>query len=127
ERVAREAWDRRADVFSLAVLGYELLAGKRVSGIGAEAAALPAIEGADMPALGDAFARAMAPNPGDRFATALDFVSSIRAALAAAVKREPLLPLEEARPVAATELQRGLAEARSAEVDDIDLRAAEAA
>ena len=39
ERMAGAFWDRRADVFSLAALLHELLWGRRVSGLGADAGA----------------------------------------------------------------------------------------
>ena len=47
ERIAGAAWDRRADMFSLAALIHELLWGRRVSGLGASGGrALTAIAGA---------------------------------------------------------------------------------
>jgi len=74
ERMAGAFWDRRADVFSLAALLHELLWARRVSALGADAgAALTPLEGGDATALRMAFARALAENPEERFATAREF------------------------------------------------------
>jgi PEGA domain/Protein kinase domain len=74
ERMAGAFWDRRADVFSLAALLHELLWARRVSALGADAgAALTPLEGGDAAALRAAFARALAENPEERFATAREF------------------------------------------------------
>jgi serine/threonine-protein kinase len=81
ERIAGSEWDRRADVFSLAALMHELMWGRRPTGIGGQAAdSLTEIAGGDLPALRDAFARALAENPADRFETALEFVEALNAA-----------------------------------------------
>src|SRR4051794_33745823 len=81
ERIAGTEWDRRADVFSLAALMYELMWGRRVSGLGAKAAShLTAIDGADLVALKQVFARALAERPDERFATALEFAEALRLA-----------------------------------------------
>ena len=107
ERVAGTAtWDRRADVFSLAVLVHEWLWAKRVTGLGRQAAdALTELPGADLAALRRLFMRALADNPDDRFDTARQFAEELTHALAAgsspksrAPSRRPLagprLPLE---------------------------------
>ena len=79
ERIAGGAWDRRADVFSLAALMHELMWGRRVSGLGARAAeGLTDIPGADLPALRAVFARALGEHPADRFETALEFAEALR-------------------------------------------------
>jgi hypothetical protein len=76
-------WDRRADVFSLAVLVHEWLWAKRVTGLGRQAAdALTALPGADLAALRHLFARALADKPEDRFETALQFAEELGHALA---------------------------------------------
>jgi hypothetical protein len=95
ERLAGQPWDRRADVFSLAALIHELLWARRIGGTGSDAAdALTEIAGGDLPALRDVFARALAPTPGDRFGTALEFANALKAALpnvsAAAAQRTPV-------------------------------------
>ena len=65
ERIAGGEWDRRADVFSLAALMHELMWGRRVSGVGVQAAeSLTEIAGGDLDALRDVFARALAEDPG---------------------------------------------------------------
>ncbi|MCU1383684.1 MAG: hypothetical protein JWL71_2381 [Acidobacteria bacterium] len=116
ERIAGAEWDRRADVFSLAALMHELIWGRRVSGLGAKAAShLTEIDGGDLAALKQVFARALAESPDDRFATALEFAEALRLACpnvaiapepAPASKRrvarddEPRLPLDVADEVA---------------------------
>ena len=78
ERIAGGVWDRRADVFSLAMLTYELLWARRVSGLGARAVEiLPEIDGGDLDALRAVFARALAEDPAARFATALEFAEAL--------------------------------------------------
>jgi hypothetical protein len=76
ERVAGAGWDRRADIFSLAALIYELISGRRVSGTPASLS-LDDVAGADADALSRVFARALADNPADRFETALSFVGAL--------------------------------------------------
>jgi serine/threonine-protein kinase len=74
ERIAGAPWDRRADVFSLAALMHEMLWARRATGLGAEAAeSLTGIVGGDLDRLRAVFARALAENRDDRYATALDF------------------------------------------------------
>jgi hypothetical protein len=81
ERIAGAAWDRRADVFSLAAMMHELLWGRRPTSVGAEAAeTLTEIDGGDLQALRDAFARALAENPAERFQTALEFAEALNVA-----------------------------------------------
>jgi hypothetical protein len=78
ERIDGATWGPRADVFSLALLLCELLWGRRISAIGAEAAdALPPLPGGDRDALRTVFARALAADPADRFTTALDFADRL--------------------------------------------------
>jgi serine/threonine-protein kinase len=78
ERMAGTAWDRRADIFSLAALIHEMLWGRRLTSIGAEAAgALTDLPGANLARLKAAFARALAPDPGDRFERAVDFSTAL--------------------------------------------------
>jgi len=102
ERTAPGPWDRRADVFAIAMLIYELLLGKRATAIGDRAAeAVAVLPGADGPALRSVFACALAEDPAKRFATALGFAEALKEALAADV-------VETARPGAA-----GRARARS--------------
>ena len=106
ERLAGGPWDRRADVFSLAALVHELMWGRRISGVGAQGAVITEIAGADLTALRDAFGRALAEDPADRFETALEFAAAVRSAFPTAidvrpaersrarVEHEPRLPLD---------------------------------
>jgi hypothetical protein len=81
ERIAG-SWDRRSDTFSLAALVYELVAGRRLSAIGEEAAQLlPPMEDADDALLRAVFARALAENPAKRFETAAAFADALKNAL----------------------------------------------
>jgi serine/threonine protein kinase len=78
ERLTSEAWDRRADVFSLAAVVYEMLWGRRLVGTGMQAMeAMTLLPGTHLTALQAAFASALAEQPVDRFATALEFVESL--------------------------------------------------
>jgi eukaryotic-like serine/threonine-protein kinase len=79
ERVRGAAWDRRADVYTLAALLHELLWGRRITGTGAElaATAVTDVAGGDLTALRQAFSRALADRPEDRFATALEFAEAV--------------------------------------------------
>jgi len=133
ERVAGGVWDRRADVFSLAALTYELLWGRRISGTGPRAVeSLTAIPGSDLSALRSVFSRALAENPDERFSTALEFAEALsrafpRASVAIPSPRiapEPAPPASVAR---ATEARLPLDDPETVKMDlrDLDLRAAE--
>ncbi len=117
ERIAGLAWDRRADTFSLAALVYEMLFGRRIAGIGRDAAeAIPSTEGLDVYAMRTLFARALAEDPAERFETALAFADALHNAVtqpgSAATPAKsprtrkkasrPALPLEPAPDVAAS-------------------------
>ena len=108
ERLAGAAWDRRADIFSIAAVMYEVLTGKRITGTGeAGVPGLAEVEGADVPALIATFGRALAENPADRYDTGSGFAEDLAKSSvvsrrspagrpsAAAKKKEPALPLEE--------------------------------
>jgi serine/threonine-protein kinase len=116
ERMAGASWDRRADVFSLAALLHELLWARRVSALGADAgAALTPLEGGDAAALRTAFARALAENPEERFATAREFAEALTrafpgvsagsapVAVAQPVKRGSRMELEPRLPLSVSE------------------------
>jgi len=78
ERIAGAAWSTPADVFSLAAIAYELLAGRRPSGTGEQIAPLTgANTGPHAEAIRSVLARAMDDDPARRFPTALGFVSAL--------------------------------------------------
>jgi serine/threonine protein kinase len=111
ERIAGRTWDRRGDIFSLAALSYEMLWGRRIAGTGSHVAdSLTELSGARLSALKDAYARALADDPTDRFGTALDFADALSQAFESsdstadsgiaieAFDPEPVLPLEPVEP-----------------------------
>ncbi len=78
ERIAGAAWSTPADVFSLAAIAYELLAGRRPSGTGEQIAPLTGGNaGPHAEAIRSVLARAMDDDPARRFSTALGFVSAL--------------------------------------------------
>ena len=79
ERLAGARWNRRADVFSLAALVYELLSGRRVPGAGdLPADALSDVNGIDRSGVRRVLSRALAEDPDDRFDTALAFADALQ-------------------------------------------------
>lgn len=93
---------RAADVFALAAIAFELIAGEPVQGMGDEAAArLPEIPGAHRDALVEAFAFGLAAPTDERFPTALGFAGALKRALGSApaerVARPRALPVMPAR------------------------------
>ncbi|HET9834570.1 MAG TPA: PEGA domain-containing protein [Vicinamibacterales bacterium] len=102
ERINDEGWDRRADVFSLAAIVYELLCGKRVAGTGSEAAeSLTDVAGCDVAALQRVFALALAADPNYRFETATAFTNALKdAATPAADEAATVSVADESKPKA---------------------------
>jgi len=82
ERVAAEPWDRRADVFSLAAVVYEMLWGRRLVGTGMQAVeTMTPLRGTHLAALQAVFVGALAEQAVDRFGTAMEFVESLERAV----------------------------------------------
>jgi hypothetical protein len=82
ERATGATWDRRADVFSLAALVFELLTRRRISGPGDQPSdAFADVAGVSADALGKIFDRALAEHPADRFASAGDFAKTLQMAI----------------------------------------------
>jgi serine/threonine protein kinase len=85
ERLAGRPWDRQADVFSLAVLTWEMFLGKRLAGAGTEAVAqlsdLEADE-VDVAGLERVFRSAFADEPARRPSTSIAFVDAIQDGIA---------------------------------------------
>jgi hypothetical protein len=79
-----------ADVYALAVLAYELLAGRRVSGIADQSLdQLAAAQQADPSALRQVFATALAADPATRYRTARAFTTALEGALGGGSPRLP--------------------------------------
>ena len=108
EQVTGRTLDARADLFSLGVLSYEILVGKRpfvgtdaVSIAYAVAHAQPtpiSVANLGLPqALDAVFDRILAKNPADRFASGREFIEALRAALSIGDDALPVRPVRVSR------------------------------
>jgi Protein kinase domain/PEGA domain len=101
ERIAGQPWGTPADVFSLGVIAFELLTGRRPSGLGDQMGPLTgAVLGARADAIKDVLSRAMQENPADRYSTAKEFAEALTQAAGAEAARasdrtEPAAPLDD--------------------------------
>ena len=108
ERVAAQAWGTPADVFSLGAIAFELLTGRRPSGLGDQIGALTGAPiGAHADRIHRVLARAMDADPATRHPSALALAGALEAAsrgevtsaalsMAAAVPATPPAPVPEA-------------------------------
>ena len=132
ERTAGVAWDRRADTFGLAALVYEMLVGRKFARAERGAANhLASVEGVDTDRLGAVFARGLAENPQDRFASAREFADALdrtliqppsRAKSSAATRKRSADTPPDARPLLADlplEFDSDAAPVFHSELDDV--------
>ncbi len=100
ERIAGQPWSTPADVFSLGVIAFELLTGRRPSGLGAEMGPLTgATLGEHESEVRAVLARAMHAEPGERHASAQAFSAALSEAAGVAETPVSLAPRAIAPPV----------------------------
>ena len=99
EQVVGRAIDARSDLFSLGILLYEMVAGRKpFTGDSVATITYQIVNGATpqmtgvSPAIEDVINRAMAKNPADRFASAAEFRSALLSAAASRTGSQPALP-----------------------------------
>jgi serine/threonine-protein kinase len=97
ERAAGNAWDIRADIYSLAAIAHELLTGRRPAGPSEQDGSLPS----SMPPetrvhVRRVLSKALAESPSQRFATAAEFVAALGDP---ASLPEPVVPTPTVIPV----------------------------
>ncbi len=90
ERVQREGWDGRADIYSLGVLARELLAGRAKPDPSGE----PHLPDDQAERLHTVLARATAARPSDRFSTCLEFIRAVQDVIAAMPARPMPVPVQ---------------------------------
>ncbi len=100
ERLDDRSWGGAADIFALGAITFELVTGRRIVGPGPPSLWADSVPGADVNALSDVFGRALAMEPGARFASASDLIDALRPILARI--QVPIgVPLEAPAPDAA--------------------------
>jgi PEGA domain len=101
ERVEDRPWGGPADIFALGAIAFELVTGRKIVGPGAPSVWAETIPGADVNALSDVFSRALAIEPGARFASASDLVDALRPILARTQSLPSTIPVPADVPSAA--------------------------
>jgi len=105
ERVDGAAWDHRADIFSLAAVVHEMLWGRRVVGTGMQAVeSMTPLPGTHLMPLQAVFARALAEQAIDRFATATEFIESLERAVSPDVANDEVIEAPIEVPIEVQEL-----------------------
>ncbi len=102
ERIEGAPWNTQADVFSLAAIAFELLTGRRPSGMGAQIGAVNGSAGNRAGAIHAVLARGMDENPAVRHATALAFAAALESAASGdrAPTAAPVVPVASEPPFA---------------------------
>lgn len=96
ERAGGEAWDIRADVYSLAAIAHELLTGRRPAGPSEQDGALPSAMAPETRVhVRRVLSKALAESPAQRFATAAELVAALGDP---ASMPEPIVPSPSAAP-----------------------------
>ncbi|HEY7501489.1 MAG TPA: PEGA domain-containing protein [Vicinamibacterales bacterium] len=110
ERIAGQPWSTPADVFSLGAIAFELLTGRRPSGLGDQMGSLAGASlGAHADAIHSILARAMHEDPSQRFQSASALAAALQElggveAVATPVPADETLPADAQGPAKASEV-----------------------